>query len=77
MSMTKDQLLDEARNLNPAARAELIEDLRQLPEAEDDLTPQLRAELARRIAKIERGEEVFHDGPQAMSDLFRQLATRR
>jgi|1186.fasta_scaffold340955_1 putative addiction module component (TIGR02574 family) len=72
MPMTKEQLLDEAKALDPRQRAELIEDLRQI--TDDELTPELRAELRRRVAAIDRGEVAFIPGEQVMREIRERLS---
>ncbi len=74
MPMTKEQLLNEAKALEPGQRAELIEDLRQI--AEDELTPALRAELRRRVEAIDRGEVTFIPGEQVMREIRERLSRR-
>jgi putative addiction module component (TIGR02574 family) len=72
MPMTKEQLLDEAKALHPSQRAELIEDLRQI--TDDELAPELRAELRRRVAAIDRGEVTFIPGEQVMREIRERLS---
>jgi putative addiction module component (TIGR02574 family) len=74
MPMTKEQLLDEAKALDPLQRAELIEDLRQI--TDDELAPELRAELRRRIEAIDRGEVTFIPGEQVMREIRERLSRR-
>jgi putative addiction module component (TIGR02574 family) len=73
--MTKDQILAEARSLDPSQRAELIEDLRQITD-DDELTPALRAELLRRVAAIDRGEVTMIPGEQVMREIHERLGRR-
>jgi len=73
MAMTKDQILAEARALDPTQRKELIEDLRQITGG-DELTPALRAELRRRVAAIDRGEVTMIPGEQVMREIRERLA---
>jgi hypothetical protein len=75
MSMTKEQILAEAKSLDPNEREKLIEDLRQLP-ADDDFTPEQRAELRRRIDELRRGEATLIDGDEAMRQLREEFGLR-
>lgn len=72
MPMTKEQILAEVMALEPKLREELIEDLRQVAD-EDELTPELRAELRRRVAEMERGEATLVPGEQVMRELRERL----
>jgi hypothetical protein len=77
MSLTKQQILDEAKQLTPAERQDLIEELCQGDEVDDELSPEQRVELQRRIDALDRGEMTFRDGPQALRELFESLKRRR
>lgn len=72
MPMTKEQLLDAAKALDPRQRAELLEDLRQI--TDDELTPEVRAELRRRIGAVELGEVSFIPGEQVMREIRERLS---
>ena len=54
MAMTREQILDEAKKLDPQELDELAEDIRQL--AGPPLTPDQMAEIHRRIEAADRGE---------------------
>jgi putative addiction module component (TIGR02574 family) len=75
MPMTKDQLLVEAKALDPGQRAELVEDLRQII-GDDELTQELRAELRRRVEALDRGEVTLIPGEQVMRELHERLRRR-
>jgi hypothetical protein len=75
MALTREQLLDEARALDPRQRAELIEDLRQIT-GDDELPPALRAELRRRAEAVDRGGVTFIPGEQAMREIRERLSRR-
>lgn len=75
MPMTKEQILAEAKALDPKAREELIEDLRQVVD-DDELTPEQRAELRRRVAELQRGEATLVPGDQVMRELREHLGGR-
>jgi putative addiction module component (TIGR02574 family) len=68
MQMTKEQILEQVRALDPKERRELIEDLWQMPD-DDELTPEQLAELDRRLAAVDRGEATFIPGDQVMREL--------
>jgi putative addiction module component (TIGR02574 family) len=72
--MTKDQILAEAMTLHPDERAALAEDLRQTV-YDDELTPEQRAELRRRITATDRGEATI-PGDQVMKELRERLGSR-
>ncbi len=55
MSMNKDQILAVAKAMMPAERYDLIEDLLQILD-DDELSPELLAEIQRRIEASDRGE---------------------
>ena len=76
MPLTKQQILEEAKQLSPAHREELIEELYQIDEVDDGLSPEQRADLERRIAALDRGEMKFHDGPHAVQELLDLLKQR-
>jgi hypothetical protein len=65
--MTKEQILAEAKALQPKVREELIEDLRQI--ADDGVTPQQLAEIRRRIEAVDGGEMATHPGEAVMHEL--------
>jgi len=73
--MTKDQILAEARALDPKQREELIDDLRQIHD-DGQLAPEQRAELTRRLAAIDRGEATFVPGEQVMRELRERVRRR-
>ena len=73
--MTKDELLTEAKALDPQQRAELAEDLRQLV-GNDELTDELRSELRRRAAALDRGDVSLIPGEQVMRELHERLRRR-
>ena len=75
MSLTRKQLLTEARELPLTELQEFIEDLRQLG-AEDELSPEQKDELRRRTQTIDRGEGEMIDGEQAMKERFAGLQRR-
>lgn len=75
MSMTKEQILAEAKALSSQERDELIEDLRQIA-GDEDLSPEQWAELRRRIAAVDRGEVATIPGEQVMRELFQQVVRR-
>lgn len=75
MPMTKDQILAEVAALNPAERAELAEDIRQIAE-DDDLSPEQRDELRRRVDALNCGEASLIPGDQVMQELHEQLSRR-
>lgn len=70
--MTKEQLLAEAKALDPAAREQLIVDLLQIGEV-DDLSAEQRAELRRRLEAMDRGETTLIPGDQVMRDVRQRL----
>lgn len=70
--MTKEQLLAEAKALDPAAREQLIVDLLQIGE-EDDLSAEQRAELRRRLEAMDCGETTLIPGDQVMRDVRQRL----
>lgn len=74
MPMTKEQVLDQAKALDAEQRAELLEDLRQI--TDDELAPELRTELRRRIESLDRGDVTFIPGEQVMRDIRERLARR-
>jgi hypothetical protein len=73
--MTRQQLVSEARALPTSERQELIEDLRQL-EGNDDLSSAQRADLERRVEKLNRGDGKTVDGALAMQQLLQELVRR-
>lgn len=75
MAMTKDQIVAEAKSLDAKDRQQLIEDLRRLS-GDDDLTPEQREELRRRIEAVGRGEAKLIDGDQAIRALREELGIR-
>lgn len=75
MPLTKDQILAEARALDPKSLRELIEDLRQLVH-EDDFTPEQMAEVRRRLERLDRGDTKLIPGDQVMRDLRERLARK-
>lgn len=75
MPMTKEQILAEARALDPKSRVELIEDLRQLT-GEDEFTPEQMAEMRRRLEALERGEAKLIPGDQVMRELYERLGRK-
>jgi hypothetical protein len=69
MSMTKDQLLAEAKTLNPKDREALIHDLYDL-DVVNDLTPEQLNELRRRAQDIDLGicgHEVMRQAREAIN----------
>ena len=68
MAMSREQILAEAKALDPREREELIEDLRQIVD-DDELTPEQLAEIRRRVAEMDRGEAVMVPGEQVMREL--------
>jgi len=75
MPMTKEQILAEVKALPPAEREELVEDLRQIAD-DDELAPELLAEIRRRVAEMDRGEATLVPGEQVMRELRERLRRR-
>ena len=71
--MTRQEIFEQAKALDPREREELIEDLRHLDEPDDDLTEEQWAELDRRIEAAERGDEKSIPGEQVMGELRKQF----
>jgi putative addiction module component (TIGR02574 family) len=67
--MTKEQILAEAKALDPTTREALIEDLRQVAD-DSELTPAQMAEITRRLQALERGEAKLVPGDQVMRELY-------
>ena len=70
MSLTLDQLEQEAAKLSPAERTALIDRLHEIDERHD---PEVEAawdeEISRRIAELESGNVQLLDGPTVMAEL--------
>jgi hypothetical protein len=75
MPMTKQQILSEAKAMNPREREELIEELRQIGDP-DELTPEQRVELHRRMEELRSGAATLIDGDQAMRQLREEFGHR-
>lgn len=80
MNTRVTSLIEEARNLTPDEREELILRLQFEFEKEDtDGTPEelegeLLAEVERRITAFERGETTSRSHDEVMADIWRMLA---
>lgn len=70
--MTRQEILEQAKALDPRDREELIEDLRQLSDS-DGLTDEQWAELDRRIEAAERGQGDMIPGETVLSDLRKRF----
>ena len=65
MTTTAKKILQDALSLPEADRAALVDALNESLEApEDDLSPEWKAEIARRIAAVERGESRLIPGDE-------------
>jgi putative addiction module component (TIGR02574 family) len=71
------KILDEARALSVEEREEIAHGLLESVAAErDDLSPEWREEIARRIKQIERGEVELIDGDEVLRELREQFPDR-
>ena len=75
MPMTREQILQEARQLPPDERETLIEDLRQT--GDDDLSPDQLAELRRRVEALRRGESQTIPSDQVFREILSALGRRQ
>jgi len=65
VTTTAKKILQDALSLPEADRAALVDALNESLEApEDDLSPEWKAEIARRIAAVERGESRLIPGDE-------------
>lgn len=74
MSMTRDEILAEARHLSDDDRNALIEDLRQA--GSDELSDEQLAEVRRRIVAVDRHELATVPGEQVMQEVLASLRRR-
>ena len=72
MSMTKQQILDEAKALDPKEREELFDDLRQFV-GEDELTVEQWDDLRSRVDELHRGNVTLLDGEEVTRGLLDEL----
>jgi hypothetical protein len=80
MSVTRDQILEAAKAMTPAERYDLIEDLRQILDDDDELSPDQMAEVQRRIDSSARadGDRIASDEAiEALREKLRQRRRRR
>jgi hypothetical protein len=70
--MTKDEVLAQAMQLQPAERNELAEQLRQSV-LQGEFSAEDIVEFRRRATAVDRGEAKTHDGEQVMRELFERL----
>ena len=77
MTMTKEEILTAAKSLTPAERYDLIEDLRQILDDDDELTPEQLVEFRRRIEMSDRGEGQSVPVDEAIADLRNKLRNKR
>ncbi len=75
MSLTREQLLTEVRELPSSERRAFIEDLRHLND-EDNLSPEQLVELRRRMAELKSGQAILIDGDQVMREVREELGYR-
>jgi len=68
MTAAAKKLVEEALALSEVEREELVEALSRSFDPVD-VGPTWRAEIARRLAKIDAGEAVFHDAQAHAQDL--------
>ena len=74
MPMTKEQILAEAKALNPEEREALVEELwLTLDEERTAIEAAWVAECKRRIEAVDRGEMPTIPGDQVMRELFERL----
>jgi len=74
MPMTKEQLLAEAKALDPREREALVEEIwLTLDDARTSVEAAWIEECKRRIAAVDRGEMPTTPGNQVMRDLFERL----
>lgn len=70
MSLTLDQLEQEAAKLSPTERAALIERLHSLDEPQEpEIEAAWDAEISRRILEVESGDVQLLDGPGVIAEL--------
>ncbi|MEA2733991.1 MAG: putative addiction module component [Humisphaera sp.] len=77
MAITRDEILAAAKAMTPAERYDLIEDLRQLLDDSDELTPEQLAEIRRRIEQSDRGEAKSIPAEEAIAELRNKLRKMR
>lgn len=75
MPTNVERVLKDALSLSDAEREELVIAL-ELTLAPVDIDPAWKAELARRIAKIESGEAVLHDHAKRLRAKFDASSNR-
>jgi putative addiction module component (TIGR02574 family) len=74
MTDATKKLLEDALALPEEQRATLVAALNEsLETAEDDLTPQWKAEIARRIEAVERGESRLIPGDEVEARIRKTL----
>jgi putative addiction module component (TIGR02574 family) len=74
VTSTGKKILEEALALPMEERAALVEALNQsLEGAENDLSPEWKAEIARRIEAIERGESRLIPGDEVEARVHERL----
>lgn len=75
VTSTAKKILDEALSLPEDERAALVDALNESLEApEDDLSPEWKAEIARRIAAVERGESRLIPGDEVEARIRETLS---
>ena len=74
MSLTRDQILVEARKLSPTDRDFLIEDLRHYDDQE--LSEAQLSELRRRVEAVRSGKSELIPADQAIRDVIARLRRR-
>jgi hypothetical protein len=77
MSVTRDQILEAAKAMTPAERYDLIEDIRQILDDDDELSPDQMAEVQRRIDSSARGDGDRIASDEAVEALREKLRQRR
>ena len=79
MAITREEILAAAKNMTPAERYDLIEDIRQILD-DDEFTPEQLAEIQRRAEAIDRGDAQSVPAEEVIAELrekLRQMRRRR
>ena len=77
MAMTRDEILAGVKSMTPSERYDLIEDIRQILDDDDELSPEQIAELQRRIESSDRGDIAGVPVDESIADLRQKLRQRR